>query len=106
VNGDGGWVVFLTGTGGHEAEFTVDRFEDRAVDAAVLAEAVADGLKEISPRRPRLLRAVRPEAWPARPAVAQGERGVSAGPVREREVANVIAVLARPLRVGLKRWAP
>jgi hypothetical protein len=45
--GDGGWVVFLTGTGGHEAEFTVERFEDRAVDAAVLAEAVVDGLNEI-----------------------------------------------------------
>jgi hypothetical protein len=40
-------VVFLTGPGGHEAEFTVDPFEDREVDAAVLAAAVVNSLKEI-----------------------------------------------------------
>jgi hypothetical protein len=44
---DGEWVVFLTGPGGHEAEFTVDRLDDGDSDAEVLAEAVANAVGDV-----------------------------------------------------------
>jgi hypothetical protein len=44
---EGDWVVFITGSDGHEAEFTVDRLDDRDGDADALAGAVADGLSRV-----------------------------------------------------------
>jgi GNAT superfamily N-acetyltransferase len=44
---DGDWVVFLTGPGGHEAEFTVPRQGDRELDSGALADAVTEALRRI-----------------------------------------------------------
>ena len=44
---DGEWVVFLTGPGGHEAEFTVDRLDDGDSGPELLAEAVSGALGDV-----------------------------------------------------------
>jgi hypothetical protein len=44
---EGGWVVFITGPDGHEAEFTVDRLDDRDEAASALADAVTHALARV-----------------------------------------------------------
>ncbi len=43
----GGWVVFLTGPGGHEAEFTIDQLGDEDENAGLFADAIADALGDV-----------------------------------------------------------
>ena len=44
---EGEWVVFLTGPGGHEAEFTIDRLDDGDSGPELLAEATASALGDV-----------------------------------------------------------
>jgi hypothetical protein len=44
---EGDWVVFITGPDGHEAEFTVDRSDDRFEAAETLATAVTQTLSRV-----------------------------------------------------------